>query len=253
MAIRLRFAIPLCAILFIALHSACSSPAEPDSPPPPEGTVRQFRIIGDPLIFIPDGYPDQLMFVVNAMDSTPHRNWWPTKIMIETDRGFQKESELAPFACIEPSERGPTFPLNFKWWSCNRIYIYNHSALTADQIAEINTMIGGRLVYHYEFKNMPGAQYLFAVATGRSAINKALKQLATLSYIDIAHHGENEPRCVLSDELPPPPCPPWYLFDRLPFTFSDTPGSSLPVSPQGWVRATYTQPNGERRSATFRF
>jgi hypothetical protein len=148
--------------------------------------------------------------------------------------------------------RSDEFPLNLWWWRCNRIGFNNATVLT-EQMEEVEHTIDGKFDFQYRFKTMPGAQYGFFTGVGRTAIHEAIQRVDQLSFIsgDI-HHPQSEPPRVKSD-APPPPCPPWLLFGRMPFTYSEVAADSLLVSQDGWVRATYTQPDGTTRSTVFHF
>ncbi len=196
-----------------------------------------------------------LVFIVTARDSTAHLNWWPTHLLVETDRGYREEILLHPWVCLEPSEdrKGEDYPLSYDWWSCNWVGVNNETVLVPNQIEEVEQEIGGRLIFEYELdsKSYQGAQYFFEVSVGRPSIQRAIDQISHFDYIqgDI-YHPTKAPRCVLSDVIPPPPCPPWDLSTNLPISFEENPGDKIPVHVGGWVRATYTQPDGTKRSTT---
>jgi hypothetical protein len=202
-----------------------------------------------------------VVFAVTTIDSTPHRGWWPTRLQVETDRGFTTELLLSPYACLDSitstsGSRSPGlgWPLSFDWWSCNQIGINNTTLLTMDQILQVEEVLPGRLMWLLPFKTMPGGQYRFRVGVGRAAIEQAIARAEALPFIDgEVYHPGAEPACVTSDVLPPPPCPPWWMLRYEYFTFSDTPGDSIPVSRGGWIRATYVQADGTRRVGVLEF
>jgi hypothetical protein len=209
---------------------------------------------GPEILRHPDPDSAVLLFRVTAPDSTLHRNWWPTALQIETDRGYRADVLLAPYACLLPSDDFPTFPLDFAWWSCDIVGVNTTAVWSKAEIAEAEQAVSGRKVEEYVFQTSPGAYYGFRVPVGLDATAEAVRRLARLPGVREAFRADNEPRCVLSDVIPPPPCDPWYLRARRAFTFADPAGGdSLPVSPGGWVRATYEEPGGATRTATFRF
>lgn len=239
------------ASITTTVMAACGSPTDPEAAFP-EGTPRQFFIVGEPVI---DEAPGPvLVFKVTTPDSTPHRGWWPTTILVETDRGYSGEIQLAPYVCLDRSDRSDDFPFNLDWLACNRMGLNNATVLTKEQIEEVEQTIDGAFNFERRFKTMPGAQYGFYTGIGRPAINEAIRRVGELDFIDgEIYHPHQEPICVILDIFPPPPCPPWLLFRRMSFTFSAIPGESLPVSQGGWVRTTYTQPDGTTRSTVFEF
>lgn len=238
---------------------ACDSVTGPEEVPP-EGTPRQFFLVEDPEIFLaerPNSSPPetQLAFRVTVPDSTAHSGWWPTRLLVETDRGYREELLLSPFACLEPSERFDEFPLNFEWLACNEIGINSTAVLSSEQIRQVEEMIDGWLDIHGEFQTQSGAWYFFFTGqVGRPAIREAIRRVEALDFIEgEVYHPTREPPCVTSDIVPPPPCPPWYLYTRRAFTLSEAAGDSIPVSDGGWIRATYTQPDGSKRVTTATF
>jgi hypothetical protein len=195
---------------------------------------------------------DLVALVLTTVDSTAHRGWWPTRLQVETDLGFSTELVVAPYVCIDSITSGPRsnegWPLNFDWWSCDRVGINNAAPLTTDQFLRAEEALPGRLMWLYPFKTIPGGQYEFRVEVGRAAIEQAIANAKALPFIDgQVYHPRHEPPCVISDIVPPPPCPPWVMLRHEYFTFSNTPGDSIPVSPGGWIRATYIQADGTRR------
>lgn len=234
-----------------------------DGEVPQQGNPTQFCLDGEPEIqflhnpdspYVIENEP-ALRFQVTAADSLPHQYWLPTSIRVETDQGFDDEISLVPFACINLIEDSQEdFPFNVEWWSCNRVNINNEQTFSENQITEIEDEIDGRLLYSREFKTMSGSQYIFDLSQiGKPAISEAIERLKGLSYIsDDVSHSPQFPTCWLSDEIPPPPCPPWYLFKTINITFESSENEDLiPVQKGGWVRATYTQPDGTNISTTF--
>jgi hypothetical protein len=243
--------------------AACGQLADPQDNTPPEGTPRQFMLVQDPEVTFPTlpllrPDSDVVVFILTVADSTPHRGWWPTRLQVESDRGFSAELLVAPNTCLDSITTGPRaaleWPLNFDWWGCDRIGVVNTTLLTMSQVRQMEDRMQGRLMWLYPFKTMPGGQYEFRVSVGRSAIEQAMTATEALPFIQgEVYHPTKEPLCVISDDVPPPPCPPWLMARHEYFTFSDTPGDSIPVSHGGWIRATYTQADGTRRVGVLEF
>ena len=218
---------------------------------PPE----QLITTSEPEVFVDttsDGHV-YLLFRVTAPDSTFQLAWRPTNISIETDRGYQASVLLHPSACLEPAENGESFPFDFTWWSCNTVGINTNTVLTSARVAEIEDLVSASAVTTFVFKTMPGAQYLFEVPVGREATAEAVHRLTGLPEVTEAYPVDNDPVCVSSDIVPPPPCDPWWLIALKPFTYGPTPGDSVPVSHAGWVHVVYTQPDGVQRVSTYTF
>jgi hypothetical protein len=250
------------SLIFLAACSLLGGKENKGKEWPPEGTPTQFFLKEDPEIhfvynpdspYIPVNKPS-LRFEVTTHDSIPHVKWLSTSLHVETDQGYSKEIVLVPFACLIPIEDSPEeFPFNVEWWSCNTININNDKILSDEQIQGIEQEIDARLTYKYLFKTMPGGQYIFDLnQAGRPAIQQAITTLEKLSYISgDVDHANQFPRCWLSDAVPPPPCPPWYLFKILPISLDGNNENTIPAQEGGWVRVTYTQPDGTERSTTF--
>ncbi|MBD3617518.1 MAG: hypothetical protein HUJ22_13205 [Gracilimonas sp.] len=244
----------------------------PENRLPSEGTPTQFCIEEKPEIqFVYN--PDSPYIVVNepalelqvvARDSTPHLNWLPTTLLVETDQGFSKEITLVPFACIVPIENSPEeFPFNVEWWSCNTININNGKVLTEEQIHKIETVTNAQLSVKYIFKSIEGGQYMFDLyEIGRPAIQQAIQNINQLPFItpiedekeewgETVGHANQFPRCWLSDIIPPPPCPPWSFFKRIRISLEGEKENHIPVQEGGWVKATYTLPDGTVKSTIF--
>lgn len=235
-----------------------------------DGTPTQFYIDERPEIQLAHN-PDSpyivvqepaLRFGVTARDSTPHLNWLPTKLQVETDQGYKEDLLLKPFACIVPIEESPEdFPFNVEWWSCSEVNVNNAEVLTEEHIQEIENVANARLSVKLLFKTMPGGQYIFDLnEVGRPAIQEAIEKIRQLSYIRPVEgedeewnvsHAPQYPKCWLSDAVPPPPCPPWYLFKRIRISLNGEKVNHIPVQEGGWVKATYTMPDGTTKSTTF--
>jgi len=256
-------------ILFFVFASCGITDVEPINEFPEEGTPTQFFIVDDPEIHF--GYDPEspylplheplLRFAVVSRDSTPHRYWLPTNLHVETDQGYSEDLLLVPYACIIPIDGNnyEYFQFNFEWWSCNEFGINNRKVLNYEEIEEIERLTNSRITLNYPFKTMPGGQYGFELlnAVGRPAIEKAINIVKKLEYViemeewGGVHHPNNFPICWLDDRLPPPPCPPWFLRWNIHISLDGEVDNKIPVQEGGWVRATYTQPDGSTRSSTF--
>jgi hypothetical protein len=195
-----------------------------------------------------------LLFRVTAPDSTFATSWWPTQLLVETDRGYQDTLVLTPSSCLLPESSGTSFPFTFTWWTCDIVGINTSEILSSDQLHQMEQAVSGQKLHMREFKTMPGALYDFRVPAGLTATAEAVRRLARFSGVNDAFRENAEPLCFISDIIPPPPCDPWWLQTFRPFTFSDVAGGdSLPVRHGGWVRATYTQSDGTALTTTFQF
>jgi len=260
---------PYIVLLFFVFASCGITDVEPINEFPEEGTPTQFFLDGDPEIYfrhdpespyIIDDEPI-LRFIVYAQDSIPHLYWLPTHLHVETDQGYSENLLLKPYACIVPIEGNnyEHFQFNFEWWSCNEFGINNQKVLSEEEIEEIERLTNSRIIYNYPFKTMPGGQYGFELinAAGRPAIQEAINTVKKLDYViemeewEGVHHPNNFPICWLDDRVPPPPCPPWYLVWNIRISLDGENDRKIPVQEGGWVRATYTQPDGSTRSTTF--
>lgn len=241
----------------------------PEKDLPEEGTPTQFCIEKAPeidLVYNPESpyivvQEPALRFQVTFSDSTPHINWLPTHLFVETDQGFSENLSLVPFACIIPIEDSTEeFPFNVEWWSCNEININNGEVLTEEQKQEIEGVANARLSVEYLFTSKPGGQYIFDLnQVGRPAIQEVIPKIKQLPYIKPVEsedqknvsHKNQFPRCWLSDIIPPPPCPPWYFFKRIRISLEGEKENHIPVQEGGWVKATYTLPDGTVKSTTY--
>lgn len=158
---------------------------------------------------------------------------------------------LKPIHCLLEDGPGTSFPLNFTWWTCDQVGINTITVLSPNRLREVVEVAGGDTVYTFRFQTRPGAQYAFRVGTGRAVTADAVRRLAELPEVEAAFRLNSEPLCVISDILPPPPCPPWHLATSRPYVFDrGARGDTIPIGRHGWVRATYTQPDGSRRITT---
>ena len=203
------------------------------------------------------GDSPELVFVVTAPDSTAQLNWWSTSLLVETDREYREEIVLRPYRCIVPNGQPEPYPLNYDWLACGQIGINNKALLTPEQVAEVERVAGGRLALVQELQYgeyAGGAQYFFETyAVGRPTLTRAIEQVRGLDFVrGEVYHPTAWPTCVLSDMIPPPPCPPWELSWALPMDYGDgEAGGEIPVRAGGWVRATYTEADGTVRTTTF--
>lgn len=229
--------------------AACGMLPDEDRPSAIEGNPpRQFLIRGDPLI-IRHRNPDSMVYAVKviARDSTPHLEWTPTTALVETDRGYRKEALLVPYACLQPLDSEIGYPLTTQWLACDAVAINNSTILSHHQVREIEEAVNGKLFLQYNYRTFPGALYFFRVPVGQEQVAEAIRRIDRLPYTDQTEHISHAPECVTSDVLPPPPCDPWFLTKRYHYTTGAASGDTLPVSPNGWIRVTYTLPNGSKR------
>lgn len=246
--------LPLAGALSLFLAS-CRSSTEPELGGRINGnSPRQITVVGDPVIRRHQ-HPDSAVVYIEviAPDSTPHAEWWPTMLLVETDRGYRQEVILVPHACLRPQDIGLGFPFNFEWLACDGIGINNNTLLSADHIKNIERLVNGKLSAQRNFLSQRGATYYFRVPVGPEAVAEAIRRVDRLSYMDEVYHLPHTPPCVLADVVPPPPCPPWLLGKKFYYSFGSAATDALPVSPNGWVRATYTEPNGTRKITQFSF
>lgn len=195
-----------------------------------------------------------LEFYVTARDSTPHLKWLPTEVLVETSRGYEENLVLPPHACLETKDNTDEYPYSYNWLACAKIGINSDVVLTLDQIDIVESKTKGRLNYVREYKQREGAQYYFDISTGRTAIQNAINEIKGLDFIEgEIYHPFESPRCVLSDIAPRPPCPPWWLNKWFEVSFEQNYGDAIPVSEDGWVKVTYTEPNDNKLSTTFSF
>jgi len=234
--------------------ASCNLSTEAQPQRPIEGSApRQLVPVAGPEVL--RLYPDSafLLFAVTAPDSTFHVNWWPTSLLVETDRGFRETIPLPPHRCLIPTAGGQPFPFGFTWWACDGVGLNSLTVLSAARIDQFASLVNGRLLRAIEFSTRPGGQYRFQVPVGLSATAEAGRRLAAEPEVLEAFRLNNEPLCVISDVVPPPPCEPWWLQTRRFFTFGPAGGDTIPVSPGGWVRVTYMQSDAVSRTAEYRF
>jgi hypothetical protein len=238
--------------------AACRSSTEPQARSKAAEPARQLFLAAQPEILrgpgvapVEPGDTQYYTVRVTARDSTFALRWWPTAILVETDRGDRRTLTLPPYACLLPEGAGREFPFTFTWWGCHQVGVNTRVALAPDRLREAERLAGGELMASYEFGPGPGAQYRFRVGTGLGVTAAAMERLKSLPEVIDAFRLDASPECLLSDIVPPPPCDPWWLLRRLPYVV-DRPagGDTLSVGRGGWVRATYTQPDGSTLSTT---
>lgn len=241
-------------LLSLIILCGCQASTAPVELPPITGTAaRQYHVAGAPSI-VRHSHPDSsVLFVrVTTRDSMPHRTWTPTRLRIESNLGHNSEIILVPFACLDPSERSGSFPLNFTWEACHWIGLDTDRVLSSADVERIQEIVNGRLTETYEFRTLPGASYRFEVPIGRDATAEAASRVSSLPNVVRAFRDSREPSCVTSDRLPPPTCPPWTLDARLPFTFDpQAAATAVLTSHGGWIRATYTDAADVPHTAEF--
>lgn len=239
--------------LLAVITTACGLFTGPDDPGPLQPTpTEQFFIVGDPQVAL---HPDSALVVVRVTiaDSNPHVRWVPTRVLLETDQGYRAEQLMAPWACLEPGDPEASFPFNFQWFSCRVIGINTRAVLTPSQVREVETTISGDSLWAMVFQARSGAQYLFTVPVGRESTTEAVTRAGDFNFVNEAYKLGSSPLCVISDAIPPPPCPPWGLRLVMPFSPVSASPDTLFVGSAGWVRVTYVQPDGSTRTARLTF
>ena len=228
------------------LLAGCSSSTEPSGSEPIRASApRQIAIVGDPVIERTESSNLSIVYLsVTAPDSTLHVRWWPTRLLVETDRGYRQDVLLIPDSCLEPQEIGLRFPFTFEWFQCDGIGLVNKTVLTVETIDQIEQLVSGRLSDQQIFYARPGAVYYFRVPLGREAVAEAMRRLDGLADTEDVFHGTAAPLCVLTGDRA---CPPWSLSKRLNYSFGAASRGTLPVSRGGWIRATYTEASGARK------
>lgn len=220
---------------------------------PIQGTPpRPYVIAGGPTIARhPDPDTALLLFTLVARDSSPHRTWTPSVLHVESEQGYKRDVLLVPVSCLEPTSSSSPFPFNFQWLSCHQIFVETSARLTQAQITQLEDLVTGRLVSTYVLQTVPGAVYNFTVPVGRSATDEAARRARQLAVVRSADRISQEPACVHSDQVPPPPCPSWFLFTLLPYSLVDSHGDTIPTRSGGWIRAYYTDPVGIQHTTEY--
>jgi hypothetical protein len=240
-------------VLCLALIPLSCAPTTDPGWRPLEGTPpRQFVISADPSIRRhPDPDSSYLIIAVTARDSTPHAEWRPSQFRLTTDRGFDSTMLLVPFTCLEPNDSGMPYPFSFGWLACDLVGVQTSRLLSSDDVLYMERTLSGRLVYSRAFTGMPGAVYWFRVPVGVESTAEAVRRASTLDGVTSAFRINQDPECVRSDVVPPPPCPPWTLEAVLPFSYASSPRDSIPVRSGGWVRVSYTDQQGTTWSSEY--
>jgi hypothetical protein len=194
-------------------------------------------------------------------DSALHVQWRPSRLIVESSTAYRDTVMMAPYTCLRLDSLNPglPFPANFEWRDCDRVVWLTLVPLSDNRLLQIGDLISGTVHERSVFANpLPEpflgvrAKYTFLIPVGQEATAEALRRLAAQAESFGADRGLSTPTCVISDALPPPPCPPWHLQARLRYSFSTTPGrDSIPVQPGGWIRVTYPGADGSMRSATY--
>lgn len=239
-------------LLLLGCVTGCSGSFDPGALDPIQGSpAAQVEIAQAPQL-IPSADPESLFVgvTVTAFDSTLHRAWRPSRIFVTSDRGYAGDLLLVPNVCLEPQSTG-TFPYNFSWWTCDAAYVDAKAVLTSSEVESMDRALTASLLRSRPHLSRPGAGYFLRVPPGLPAVEEAVRRAKLFSFVGTASRVSNDPACVLSDELPPPPCPRWMLEGRLSFTFGAPVGSSVPVSHGGWIRFTYVTPSNVQQVSTF--
>lgn len=230
----------------LAAALACSDGTDPTDLPPIVGNApEQLAVTGAPTI-ARYPHPDTAIYFVTipTVDSAAHRTWRPTRLALSSDRMPPVDYIAVPFACLLPKSNGSAFPFNFEWRTCNHILVQTTSLLDARQLRDMSDALSGRVAWVRLATSSPGAFYMFQVPVGREAVAEAARRALLFSVVVLADGLSNDPECVRSDAVPPPPCPPWHLVARVPYTYGTAVGDTLPVSSGGWIRAQYIDATG---------
>lgn len=250
----------ICALILAAAGCQDATGTAPDTYEGLGEPPRQLFIVGTPdIVWAPEpvlypGHRPDSQFVavrVTAPDSFFARRWWPTEIVVETDREERRTVLLAPSRCILPDGAGTAFPLTFTWWICDQVGVNTRVLLSPERLRAFAEIAGGDTVLTWPFRTMPGGQYRFGVGVGQRATAEAVRRLSGIVEVVEAFRIRNDPHCVRSDIVPPPPCDPWQLARRLAYVFErQARGDTLSLSRDGWIRVTYRQPDGTQRVTT---
>lgn len=248
---------------------------------PEEGTPTQFCIDDDIIIdfvyepespFVIANEP-ALSFTVVTKDSLPHLHWLPTRLLIETDQGYSEEIKLNPFACIVPIEGSTVeFPFNVEWWSCDSININNAEALTESQKQEIERVSDSRLTMELLLDSMDGGQYSFETnQIGRASVRESISKIQELPFIKpvadensavkavfgddleyvVSHNLYFGAACWAQDAVSAASCPLWSLSNIFRISLDGAKENHISVKEGGWVKASYTLPDGTVKSTKF--
>lgn len=194
-----------------ACLGSCDSGTEPANGQLVGSPPLQVEVLAPPRVEVLEDRNGELVFVVSvtAIDSLLHASWRPTRIEMEIADTTDVSELLVPSACIVPSDRAPTFPLNFDWYECDVVFAHTERTLTAGAVQDLESAIDGRIVFSEPLSGSQGHFYRFRIPVGRAAVDEAIAVLRGHGAVIAAGRTSAEPTCVLSDEIPPPPCPPW--------------------------------------------
>lgn len=231
-----------------AMVLSCSGTMEIDDGGPLVGAPPlQVKIVAGPTILVdPSPNESRLIVTLSAVDSLAHRSWRPTRVVLQVDQGVLRELLVPPYACINPRGGGGSFPHNFSWWSCNSVLVTTVHVLTEPERAAMSTQVGAPIVETRIFSSLGLAQYTLRIPTGRTASTIAQRRASALAFAQRADIPDFVPICVGSDQIPPPPCPPWFLTVAVPFALeSSGSGDSLSLHHGSRVRVTYVDALGK--------
>lgn len=247
--------IGMSSILLALVLAACHSATGPNTAPIRASEPMQFMLAAPPDVYmLPDS--SRVVFKAIAPDSTPHVLWRPTDLFVETEDGFQRVLRLNPFDCVKVINPASKFPYSMDWETCDRIVFDVVQVLDSTQLRSVEQMVDGTTVWHWYFSSWPGAEYVLRVPLGYASTTEAMRRVGAWldqtfgpgRFLDSARtlpegvgHYPSYPWCYLSDEVPPPPCPRWYLANSLPLG-GDSGGFEL--VPGEWIRVIYHQPDG---------
>lgn len=244
------------AMLAACWMAACSGTTDPGQQAT-SSLLHSSFVVGDPEIFFQKApfavlgpLPDSFVALrVVVPDSTFAVRWWASEILLETDAGTRATVKLTPRDCLLPQNIGLVFPFTFTWWACDQVVLITNVVLSPARLREVMAIAGGDTVRTYLFRTSPGAYYVFRVDVGLTPTAEAVQRLSVLSEATGAARLDDSPICVLSDIVPQPKCPPWRLVATRPYVFDRAAGGdTVMLRRGGWVRATYTQPDGSTRT-----
>jgi hypothetical protein len=205
-------------------------------------TALQQPVAGQ-LTLLRDANPDSayVTLTVPVPDSSAHRNWRPASVRVTSSEGYDEILTMTPFACLTPAS-GSRFPFSFHWLSCDRVQVETSRMFSADELASLEEDLSAKLIWLRPFSATSGATYLLRVPIGESSTAEAARRAALHSGVTSAAVPTNDPACVLSDDVPPPACPPWSLRLTMPFAPQSNSRDTISVKPCGWIQATYDDP-----------
>lgn len=242
-------------LVVAASFVGCEETTGPSPTALPGATPMQVDLVRPPVFYTTqDQLGNPLAVVeVTAGDSTLHTLWRPTRIRVEVIGKGASEQLLVPFACLEeadhPAEFPQEFPLNFEWWECDLVFAHTDHLFSDEELEEVEDQLGGaETTFAEPLQMLPGAFYRFVVPTGRASLAEAIRRLNRHPAVIAAGRSNGDPRCVRSDIIPPPPCPPWTASNA--YRPEDFAGVSIQTGDS--IRLTYTTPDGDSITSAHR-